>query len=136
MIIPANSQNILKAAQLIQSGLVVAFPTETVYGLGADAFNEEAVLSIFKAKGRPQDNPLIVHFASVEDVKKAVKYIPDVAYALWEKFSPGPLTLVLPKSDNLPLVTTAGIQTVGLLSITSGFSDKIFIIVPHAACGG
>ena len=64
-----------EGAKILKEGGLVAFPTETVYGLGADAFNEEAVLSIFKAKGRPQDNPLIVHFASVEDVKKAVRYI-------------------------------------------------------------
>ena len=103
-----------EGARILKEGGLVAFPTETVYGLGADAFNPEAVLNIFKAKGRPQDNPLIVHFASVEDVKMAVREIPDVAYKLWERFSPGPLTLVLPKSDNLPLVTTAGIQTVGI----------------------
>lgn len=112
--IVGGAEYVEEGAKILREGGLVAFPTETVYGLGADAFNEEAVLSIFKAKGRPQDNPLIVHFASVEDVKKAVKYIPDVAYELWEKFSPGPLTLVLSKSDNLPLVTTAGIQTVGI----------------------
>lgn len=112
--IVGGAEYVEEGAKILREGGLVAFPTETVYGLGADAFNEEAVLSIFKAKGRPQDNPLIVHFASVEDVKKAVKYIPDVAYELWEKFSPGPLTLVLPKSDSLPLVTTAGIQTVGI----------------------
>ncbi len=103
-----------EGARILREGGLVAFPTETVYGLGADAFNPEAVLGIFEAKGRPQDNPLIVHFASVADVKKAVSSIPDVAYELWERFSPGPLTLVLPKSDELPLVTTAGINTVGV----------------------
>lgn len=112
--IVGGAERIDEGAKILREGGLVAFPTETVYGLGADAFNEEAVLSIFKAKGRPQDNPLIVHFACVEDVKMAVKEIPEVAYKLWERFSPGPLTLVLPKSDNLPLVTTAGIQTVGI----------------------
>ena len=112
--IVGGAEQIDNGARILREGGLVAFPTETVYGLGADAFNEEAVLNIFKAKGRPQDNPLIVHFASVEDVKIAVKEIPEVAYKLWERFSPGPLTLVLPKSDNLPLVTTAGIQTVGI----------------------
>ncbi len=107
-------ERVEEGARILKEGGLVAFPTETVYGLGADAFNEEAVGEIFKAKGRPQDNPLIVHFASVEDVGIAVKEIPDVAYKLWERFSPGPLTLVLPKSDKLPLVTTAGIQTVGI----------------------
>ncbi len=103
-----------EGARILREGGLVAFPTETVYGLGADAFNEEAVKNIFKAKGRPQDNPLIVHYASVEDVQPAVKYIPDIAYKLWETFSPGPLTLVLPKSEKLPYVTTAGINTVGI----------------------
>ena len=112
--IVGGAEQIDNGARILREGGLVAFPTETVYGLGADAFNEEAVLNIFKAKGRPQDNPLIVHFACVEDVKIAVKEIPPVAYKLWERFSPGPLTLVLPKSDNLPLVTTAGIQTVGI----------------------
>ncbi len=112
--IVGGAEYVDEGAKILREGGLVAFPTETVYGLGADAFNEQAVLSIFEAKGRPQDNPLIVHFAEIEDVKRAVKYIPDVAYALWEKFSPGPLTLVLPKSDELPLVTTAGIQTVGI----------------------
>ncbi|MBR2349599.1 MAG: threonylcarbamoyl-AMP synthase [Clostridia bacterium] len=107
-------EKIDEGAKILREGGLVAFPTETVYGLGADAFNEEAVKQIFIAKGRPQDNPLIVHFASVEDVKRAVKEIPEVAYKLWDKFSPGPLTLVLPKSEELPLVTTAGIQTVGI----------------------
>lgn len=109
-----GAEKIEEGARILKEGGLVAFPTETVYGLGADAFNPQAVLDIFKAKGRPQDNPLIVHFASVDDVKMAVKEIPPVAYKLWERFSPGPLTLVLPKSDNLPLVTTAGIQTVGI----------------------
>lgn len=103
-----------EGARILKEGGLVAFPTETVYGLGADAFNPQAVKDIFTAKGRPQDNPLIVHFASVEDVKMAVKEIPPVAYKLWERFSPGPLTLVLPKNDKLPLITTAGIQTVGI----------------------
>ena len=109
-----GSELIDEGAKILREGGLVAFPTETVYGLGADAFNAEAVKDIFIAKGRPQDNPLIVHFACVEDVKRAVKEIPEVAYKLWERFSPGPLTLVLPKSDELPLVTTAGIQTVGI----------------------
>ncbi|MBO5776786.1 MAG: threonylcarbamoyl-AMP synthase [Clostridia bacterium] len=109
-----GSELIDEGAKILREGGLVAFPTETVYGLGADAFNAEAVKDIFIAKGRPQDNPLIVHFACVEDVKRAVKEIPEVTYKLWERFSPGPLTLVLPKSDELPLVTTAGIQTVGI----------------------
>lgn len=103
-----------EAAEYIRRGELVAFPTETVYGLGADAFNEEAVRSIFVAKGRPQDNPFIVHVASPKGAEVAVSHIPDEAYRLWEKFSPGPLTIVLPKSEKMPLITTGGLNTVGI----------------------
>lgn len=103
-----------KSATIIRNGGLVAFPTETVYGLGADAFNAEAVTDIFRAKGRPQDNPLIVHISCPEDAKRVAKTVPDVAYKLWETFAPGPLTIILPKVDDLPLTTTAGLQTVGI----------------------
>ena len=103
-----------EAAECIRRGELVAFPTETVYGLGADAFNEEAVRNIFIAKGRPQDNPFIVHVASPKGAEVAVSHIPDAAYRLWEKFSPGPLTIVLPKSERMPLITTGGLNTVGI----------------------
>lgn len=103
-----------EAAEIIRGGGLVAFPTETVYGLGADAFNEDAVESIFLAKGRPQDNPLIVHIPSKEWLPRVAKSVPEEAYLLFEKFSPGPLTIVLPKIDQLPLITTAGLQTVGI----------------------
>ena len=103
-----------EAAEIIRGGGLVAFPTETVYGLGADAFNEDAVESIFLAKGRPQDNPLIVHIPSKEWLPRVAKNVPEEAYLLFEKFSPGPLTIVLPKIDQLPLITTAGLQTVGI----------------------
>lgn len=101
-------------AEIIRGGGLVAFPTETVYGLGADAFNAEAVESIFLAKGRPQDNPLIVHIPSLDWVGRVAAKVPDAALDLYEAFSPGPLTIVLPKIDRLPLVTTAGLQTVGI----------------------
>ncbi len=103
-----------QAGKIIKEGGLVAFPTETVYGLGADAFNAEAVKSTFVAKGRPQDNPLIVHIADVKYITKVAKNVPEVAYKLMEKFSPGPLTIVLDKVDNLPLTTTGGLQTVGV----------------------
>ncbi|MFI3229453.1 MAG: L-threonylcarbamoyladenylate synthase, partial [Bacillota bacterium] len=105
---------VAEAASIIASGGLVAFPTETVYGLGADAFNTEAVKSTFIAKGRPQDNPLIVHIASVDDITKVACDVPEVAYVLLEKFSPGPLTIVLNKVADLPLTTTGGLQTVGV----------------------
>ena len=103
-----------EGAAIIRGGGLVAFPTETVYGLGADAFNAEAVKSIFLAKGRPQDNPLIVHIPSAEWLPTVAKTVPQEAYELFNRFSPGPLTIVLPKADRLPLVTTAGLQTVGI----------------------
>jgi len=99
---------------IIASGGLVAFPTETVYGLGADAFNDEAVKSIYTAKGRPSDNPLIVHFARVEDIYRAVREVPKKAKELFEKFTPGPLTVILKKSDNVSKTVTAGLDTVAV----------------------
>lgn len=87
-----------EAAKIIQKGGLVAFPTETVYGLGADALNPLAVKKIFEAKGRPSDNPFIVHIAFKDDLKKIVKNIPQEAEKLIEKFWPGPLTLILKKA--------------------------------------
>jgi len=102
------------AGRLILEGKLVAFPTETVYGLGADALNEEAVRRIFEAKGRPADNPLIVHIADFSDLKKLARKIPREARLLAERFWPGPLTLVLPKRDEVPPVTTGGLDTVAI----------------------
>ncbi|MDE6666258.1 MAG: threonylcarbamoyl-AMP synthase [Ruminococcus sp.] len=102
------------AAQMIKNGEVVGIPTETVYGLGADASDENAVKKIFEAKGRPADNPLIVHLADFSETEKYTSYIPELAYRLAEKFCPGPLTIVLPKNDSIPLVTSGGLDTVGI----------------------
>ncbi|WP_297463144.1 L-threonylcarbamoyladenylate synthase [Thermococcus sp.] len=102
------------AGRLILGGGLVAFPTETVYGLGADALNEEAVRRIFRAKGRPADNPLIVHIADFSDLKLLAREIPEEARLLARKFWPGPLTLVLPKSEKVPSVTTGGLDTVAV----------------------
>ncbi|MDD2665966.1 MAG: L-threonylcarbamoyladenylate synthase [Methanocellales archaeon] len=102
------------AADVIRNGGLVAFPTETVYGLGADALNAEAVASIFRAKNRPVDNPLIVHVADREEVYKLMKDIPVKAEELMDFFWPGPLTLVLKKSEIVPYVTTGGLETVAL----------------------
>ena len=110
----AGAEALDEGAAIIKSGGVVAFPTETVYGLGADAFNEEAVAKIFEAKGRPQDNPLIVHIPSESWLGRVAAYVPDAAYELFDAFSPGPLTVILPKRSDLPLVTTAGLETVGI----------------------
>ncbi len=102
------------AAELIKKGEVVGMPTETVYGLAADAENEEAVRKIFSAKGRPADNPLIVHLASVDNMEKYVCNVPALAYKIAEKFCPGPITMILPKRDNIPYTTSGGLETVGI----------------------
>ena len=102
------------AAELIKAGELVAILTETVYGLGADGLNPEAVAKIFIAKGRPQDNPLILHMADAADMEKFCHSIPEAAYRLAEKFWPGPLTMVLPAKDIVPKCTTAGLPTVAV----------------------
>jgi L-threonylcarbamoyladenylate synthase len=105
---------IAEAAAIIRGGGLVAFPTETVYGLGADATNAEAVAAIFTAKGRPGYNPLIVHAGSVTGARACVTAWPAVAERLAERFWPGPLTLVLPKDASITDIVTAGLQTVGV----------------------
>ena len=102
------------AANIIKNGGLVAIPTETVYGLGANGLDEAAVAKIFKAKGRPQDNPLILHVADAEQIENFCHSIPDSAYRLAEKFWPGPLTMVLPAKDSVPLSTRAGLPTVAV----------------------
>lgn len=103
-----------ECASLILRGELVVFPTETVYGLGANAFDEHAVAKIFKAKGRPQDNPLIVHISSLKEVGEIAVDVPDVFYKLAELYMPGPLTVILKKSDKIPYAVTAGGETVGV----------------------
>jgi len=102
------------AANVLKSGGLVAFPTETVYGLGADATNENAVKNIFKAKGRPSDNPLIVHISNKNDVERLASRVPKTAFCLMDKFWPGPLTLIMDKSHIIPHVITAGLDTVAI----------------------
>lgn len=104
---------IKEAAEVIKEGGVVAFPTETVYGLGADALNEEAVKKIFKAKGRPQDNPLIIHVSS-KNIEDLVEEIPKLAKDLMTEFWPGPLTLIFNKKSIVPDVTSANLNTIGI----------------------
>jgi L-threonylcarbamoyladenylate synthase len=103
-----------KAGDLLRQGEVVAFPTETVYGLGANALNANAVKKIFLAKGRPHDNPLIVHIAEFEQLKPLVQGISEKAYVLMHRFWPGPLTLIFPKSNLVPNEVTAGLDTVAV----------------------
>ena len=109
-----NKNEIDIAADIIKKGGIVAMPTETVYGLAADALNGEAVAKIFKAKGRPMDNPLIVHISDIKQIDMLVAEFSDKAKKLAEKFWPGPLTIVLPKSDIIPDEVSAGLSTVAI----------------------
>ena len=107
-------QELKLAAQLLREGEVVAFPTETVYGLGADALNEDAVRKIFVAKGRPSDNPLIVHIADLNQLSLVAREVPTIAKRMMERFWPGPLTIVFPKRSDISGLVTAGLDTVAV----------------------
>ncbi len=123
------------AAAILRRGGLVAIPTETVYGLGADGLNPEAVAKIFQAKGRPNDNPLILHVTGVEQLPLFCHDIPESAYRLAERFWPGPLTMVLPARDNVPKCTTAGLSTVAMRCPKTEVTRKIIALagVPIAA---
>jgi L-threonylcarbamoyladenylate synthase len=109
-----NSTDISFAAGLLQDGKLVAIPTETVYGLAANALNADAVLNIFEAKNRPHFDPLIVHVGSINQAQHLTRYISSEAQKLMEAFWPGPLTIVLAKKDMIPHIVTSGMDTVGL----------------------
>lgn len=118
-IIAINESNIdehlvAEAGNIIKDGGLVAFPTETVYGLGGDALNPESSSKIYAAKGRPSDNPLIVHIAEFEDLQKIVEEVPEQAKKLADRFWPGPLTMIFRKSDIVPTTTTGGLDTVAV----------------------
>lgn len=108
------NNSISRAAEILKNGGIVAIPTETVYGLAASAFDENAVKKVFCAKGRPQDNPLIVHIAHIAELSEIAKDIPDVAFKLAEKFWPGPLTMVLKRTEKIPACVSAGLDTVAV----------------------
>ncbi|MBO4931343.1 MAG: threonylcarbamoyl-AMP synthase [Clostridia bacterium] len=110
---PADDEILLRAADVIRRGGLVAIPTETVYGLAGSAFLAESAEKIYSAKGRPADNPLIVHIAYPEDAEK-IAYTCDLYYRLAERFMPGPLTIILPKKDIIPDTVTAGLDSVGI----------------------
>ena len=123
------------AAEMIRSGELVAIPTETVYGLGANGLDENAVAKIFIAKGRPQDNPLILHISGPEQMELFCHHIPQKAYDLAEKFWPGPLTIVLPARDIVPKRTTGGLSTVAVRCPDNAVTREIIRLsgVPIAA---
>jgi L-threonylcarbamoyladenylate synthase len=112
-VLPCSQENILQAARLIQKGKLIAFPTETVYGLGGDGLNPKAVKAIFEAKGRPQDNPLILHVDTLEKAKD-ICHFHETADTLAKAFWPGPLTLILPKKPIVPAAVTAGLTSVAV----------------------
>lgn len=133
---------ILYAADAIKNGGLAAFPTETVYGLGADALNEEAVKKIFAAKGRQNDNPLIVHIADRDDIFKLAKNIPTWVIKLTDKYWPGPLSIVLEKQDFIPNAVTAGLDSVAIrmpdniVAIELIKKSECFIAAPSANKSG
>ncbi|ARE85873.1 Threonylcarbamoyl-AMP synthase [Clostridium formicaceticum] len=128
-------EELKKAAQILKEGGTVAFPTETVYGLGANALSEKAIKKIFQAKGRPSDNPLIVHIAKMEDIKPLVREIPLEAAAVMEAFWPGPLTVVLEKTGIIPEGITGGLSTVAIRMPAHPIAAKLIALagVPVAA---
>ena len=113
-VVKTTEEELIEAAAILKKGGLVAFPTETVYGLGADALNEEAARKIYAAKGRPSDNPLIAHVAKKEDIEPLVREIPEAGKKLMDAFWPGPLTLIFPKSGRVPKGTTGGLDTVAV----------------------
>ena len=127
---PADAEAYAEAGALVRAGQVVAFPTETVYGLGANALNPQAVAKIFAAKGRPQDNPLIVHIARKEDINSLTTGLNANARKIMEHFMPGPLTIIVPKAEIIPDVTSAGLATVGVRFPINKYAQEFIL-----ACG-
>ena len=131
-----------EAGEIIKRGGLVAFPTETVYGLGGDALNPESSRKIYAAKGRPSDNPLIVHIWRLEDLPVVAREIPDIAYKLADEYWPGPLTMIFKKSDAVPKETTGGLDTVAVRfpdnKIALGFIKEAggFVAAPSANLSG
>ncbi len=126
----ADDEIIIKAAEFIRQGEVVAFPTETVYGLGADGLNSEAVAKIFAAKGRPNDNPLILHIAAKESISRLTSGLTENAKVLMDRFWPGPLTLIVEKSAIVPDAVSAGLPTVAVRFPSNVFAQRLI-----KACG-
>ena len=134
-ILSTTENDIAEAAGIIQQGGLVAFPTETVYGLGANGLDEASVAKIFEAKGRPQDNPLILHICGPEQIELFCHHIPQKAYDLARTYWPGPLTMVLPARDSVPRRTTAGLDTVAVRCPDNAVTREIIRLsgVPIAA---
>ena len=133
---------IQRAGEILKNGGLVAFPTETVYGLGGDALNPESSKKIYAAKGRPSDNPLIVHVCCMEDVEKIVDKVPKAAYKLAQAFWPGPLTMIMNKSEAVPKETTGGLDTVAIRMPSNKIAAELiraeggYIAAPSANISG
>lgn len=123
--VDTDIKDIITVAEILKNGGIAAIPTETVYGLAADAFNGEAVKKIFEAKGRPQDNPLIVHIADFEQIYSIAREVPESAKKLAERFWPGPLTMILPKKKEIPDETSGGLDTVAIRMPSNPIANKI-----------
>lgn len=130
-----KDEELLEAAKVLREGGLVAFPTETVYGLGANALDEEAAKKIYAAKGRPSDNPLIAHIADFKDIEPLVKEIPEAGRKLMEAYWPGPLTMIFRKSDIVPYGTTGGLDTVAIRMPSDKTANRLIALagVPVAA---
>ncbi|MEE0672664.1 MAG: L-threonylcarbamoyladenylate synthase [Enterocloster sp.] len=130
-----NDEELKEAAQILRDGGLVAFPTETVYGLGGNALDEKAAGKIYAAKGRPSDNPLIAHVSCAAEVTPLVKYIPEAGRKLMDAFWPGPLTIIFPKSDIVPYGTTGGLDTVAVRMPVDPVANRLIALagVPVAA---
>lgn len=137
-----NESALREAGQVLQQGGLVAFPTETVYGLGGDALNKESSRKIYAAKGRPSDNPLIVHIADMEALVPIVKEVTPEAERIAQSFWPGPLTMILPKSDKVPYETTGGLDTVAVRMPSHPVARKLieygggYVAAPSANTSG
>ena len=131
-----------EAGRILREGGLVAFPTETVYGLGANGLDEEAARKIYAAKGRPSDNPLIIHIASMEDLDKIVKEVPEAARRLADAFWPGPLTMIFEKSSCVPYGTTGGLDTVAVRMPSDAIARELirrgggYVAAPSANTSG
>ena len=130
-VLPVDKESIALGAEILREGGLIGMPTETVYGLGANALNPQAVRSIFEAKGRPGDNPLIVHVSCMEEVAPLVREIPKAAQKLMDAFWPGPMTIILPKAACIPTEVSAGLDTVG---IRLPASDAARALIAAAGC--
>jgi len=137
-----SGRELAPAVEILRAGGLVAFPTETVYGLGADALDEKAAKKIYESKGRPSDNPLIVHIADVKALEDLAVDIPEAAYALAEAYWPGPLTMILKKSDKVPYGTTGGLESVAIRMPSHKLAKKLieesglYIAAPSANSSG